>query len=80
MKIEYIPRGVCASKIIIDVEDDIVKNVEFEDGCPGNLMGMSILVKGLHVSEVIERLEGISCGRKSTSCPDQLVKALKENY
>ena len=77
MEISYKTNGVCSRNIIIDIEDGIVKNVKFVGGCAGNTQGISALVKGMTVGEVIERLEGIKCGFKSTSCPDQLAKALK---
>ena len=62
----------------LKVEDGVIREVCFEGGCSGNLQGISMLVRGMKVEEVIERLEGIQCGSKRTSCPDQLVKALKE--
>ncbi|MCR1897391.1 TIGR03905 family TSCPD domain-containing protein [Irregularibacter muris] len=74
---EYITSGVCARKIALDIEDNILKDIEFIGGCEGNLQGISSLVRGMQVEEVIEKLSGIKCGRKSTSCPDQLTKALK---
>ena len=77
MTFEYIPRGVCSRKIIVDVEDDKVLDVKFVGGCNGNLKGIGALVKGMTVSEVISRLEGIDCNMKGTSCPDQLAMALK---
>ncbi|MGN0588139.1 MAG: TIGR03905 family TSCPD domain-containing protein [Ruminiclostridium sp.] len=77
MTFEYIPRGVCSRKIIIDVEDDKVLDVKFIGGCNGNLKGIGALVKGMTVDEVITRLEGIDCNMKGTSCPDQLAMALK---
>lgn len=77
MTFEYTPRGVCSRKIIIDVEDDKVLDVRFVGGCNGNLKGIGALVKGMTVSEVISRLEGIDCNMKGTSCPDQLAMALK---
>ncbi len=70
--------GVCASKIEFIVEDGIVKKVEFQSGCPGNLEGVSRLVVGMRVEDVISKLKGIKCGDKETSCPDQLAKALEE--
>lgn len=79
MKIAYIPKGVCSKQINIEVEDGIVKNVEYIGGCNGNLKGIGSLVKGMKVEDVIERLENIKCGMKNTSCPDQLAQALKEN-
>lgn len=77
MTTNYTPRGVCAQGITIEVEDDIIKNVRFSGGCPGNLLGISKLVEGMKVSEVIEKFEGVRCGNKPTSCPDQLAQALK---
>ena len=78
MQISYKTKGVCSRSILIDVEDNIVKKVQFEGGCNGNTKGISALVEGMSVDEVIKRLEGIKCGFKSTSCPAQLAEALKE--
>lgn len=75
---EYKTSGVCARKIEIELEDDIIKNVRFMGGCNGNLQGISKLVEGQKIDKVIERLEGINCNMKGTSCPDQLATALKE--
>ena len=75
--IHYIQAGVCSQTIDITVEDGIVKEVYFEGGCHGNLQGISLLVKGMKIGEVINRLEGIHCGYKNTSCPDQFAKALR---
>ena len=74
----YKTSGTCSSAIDFEVEDGIVKNVKFIGGCNGNTQGISKLVEGMPADEVIARLEGIKCGFKSTSCPDQLAKALKE--
>lgn len=74
----YKTSGVCAAAIDFEVEDGRVKNVKYLGGCSGNTQGVSKLVEGMLVDEVISRLEGIRCGFKSTSCPDQLAKALKE--
>lgn len=74
---EYKPVGVCTQKILVDVENNIVNNVEFIGGCSGNTQGVARLVVGMDVNEAISRLEGIKCGFKSTSCPDQLAQALK---
>lgn len=75
----YKTKGVCAQQIEFEVDDNNkVHNVKFTGGCSGNTQGISALVEGLDVEEVAHRLEGIQCGRKSTSCPDQLAKALKE--
>ncbi len=78
MTYEYTPRGVCSRKMIIEVEDGKVKNLEVVGGCNGNLTGISKLVEGMSVDEVISRLEGIRCGAKPTSCPAQLAEALKQ--
>lgn len=76
MHFEYKTRGTCSSKIIFDVEDGIIKEVRFIGGCSGNTQGIGALVKGMEVDEAISRLQGIKCGMKSTSCPDQLAQAL----
>ena len=75
---EYFPQGVCSRRVTFDVVDGKVRNVEFLGGCNGNLQGISKLVEGMEVEEVINRLSGIRCGDKLTSCPDQLSRALKE--
>ena len=77
MNYKYKPHGVCARGISFDIEDNIVKNIEFSGGCSGNTKGVSALAEGMDANELIERLAGIRCGFKSTSCPDQLAKALK---
>ncbi|MBR2448299.1 MAG: TIGR03905 family TSCPD domain-containing protein [Clostridia bacterium] len=77
MQFSYKTNGVCSRNILIDVEDGIVTSVRFEGGCNGNTKGISALVVGMKVEEVIKRLEGIRCGFKGTSCPDQLAQALK---
>ena len=74
----YSTRGVCARAIDIAIEDGIIAEVRYHGGCSGNTQGVAALVKGLPVTEAIERLSGIRCGFKSTSCPDQLAKALSE--
>ena len=78
MKYEYKTKGTCSRAILFDIDDGKVRNVQFVGGCNGNLKGIGALVEGMDVDEVIARVEGISCGMKSTSCPDQLAKALKE--
>lgn len=78
MTYSYKTKGVCARQINFEIEDDIVKNVQFIGGCNGNTQGVAALVKGRSVQEVIDILEGIDCGGRGTSCPDQLAKALKE--
>ena len=75
---DYRTRGVCAQLIHFDLDGDIVKNVQFLGGCNGNLQGIGKLVEGMKVDDVIERLQGIRCGNKATSCPDQLAWALKQ--
>lgn len=74
----YQTHGVCSKNISFDIEDNKVYNVQFTGGCHGNLQGIGKLVEGMNVDEVISRIEGIKCGPKSTSCPDQLARALKE--
>lgn len=78
MMYEYNPSGVCSRKIDIETDGDVIKSVRFTGGCNGNLQGISSLVIGQKIDDVIARLEGIHCGMKNTSCPDQLAKALKE--
>lgn len=73
----YQPKGVCSSAIDIEVADGIIQSVQFTGGCHGNLQGISSLVKGMKVEDAIERLKGIRCGYKATSCPDQLACALE---
>ena len=74
---QYTPAGICARSITINVENGMVTDVQFVGGCNGNLKGIGSLVRGMRVEDVIERLEGITCGPKSTSCPDQLANALQ---
>ena len=74
----YNTRGVCSRKIDFEIEDGIIKNVRFLGGCNGNLQGIGKLVEGMTIEEVIEKLEGLNCNGKGTSCPDQLAQALKE--
>lgn len=78
MEYRYRPQGVCSQEIVIDIENGIVKDLKVIGGCSGNLQGIANLVKGRTVDEVIERLNGIKCGFKSTSCPDQIAKALEQ--
>lgn len=77
MTIQYTPKGVCSRKMTIEVEEGIIRSVEVLDGCNGNLQGISRLLEGMTVEEAVRRMEGIRCGRKPTSCPDQLAQALK---
>ena len=78
MTIEYTPRGVCSRKMTIEIEDGIIRSVQVDGGCSGNLQGISRLVEGMPVDEAISRMDGIRCGWKNTSCPDQMAQALKQ--
>ncbi len=78
MKYTYKTQGTCSSSIDIEVENGIVSSVRFVGGCNGNLKGIAALCVGMRVEDVIERLQGIRCGFKSTSCPDQLARALSK--
>lgn len=78
MQYEYKTKGTCSQRIFFEIEDGTLKNVQFLGGCNGNLKGICSLVEGMDVNEVIKRVEGIRCGMKATSCPDQLAQALKE--
>ena len=73
---EYKTSGTCSRSILFDIEDGKVKNVQFIGGCNGNLKGIAALVEGMDVDTVIERVQGVTCGMKKTSCPDQLAQAL----
>ena len=77
MSMTYKPTGVCAREINFDVENGKVKGVEFVGGCDGNQTGIENLVEGMEVDDVIRKLKGIKCGRKNTSCPEQLAIALE---
>ncbi len=78
MQFQYKTKGTCSRMITFDIEDGKVKNVSFLGGCNGNLKGIGALVEGMDVDEVVSKVEGIRCGSKETSCPDQLAEALKE--
>ncbi len=79
MQYEFRPRGVCSTRILIDLaEDHTLKDLHFVGGCNGNLKGISSLVVGMKAEDVIEKLRGTTCGGKSTSCPDQLARALEQ--
>ena len=78
MEFTYKTKGTCAQMINFTVEDNKVKNVQFIGGCNGNLKGIAALVEGMDIDDVIARVEGVTCGMKKTSCPDQLAQALKE--
>ncbi len=75
---EFLTTGVCARKINFELEGSKVKSVNFEGGCPGNLIGISQLVVGMETSEIIEKFKNVKCGGKDTSCPAQLAKALEQ--
>ncbi len=75
--IKYTPKGVCSRGMEIDVEDGVIQGVRVSGGCSGNLQGICALLKGMTVDEAVARMEGIRCGMKPTSCPDQLAQALK---
>ena len=77
MQFEYKTSGTCSREILFEIEDGKLKNVQYIGGCNGNLKGIGSLVEGMDIDEVIARLEGTTCGMKSTSCPDQLAQALK---
>lgn len=78
--ITYKTQGVCSRSIEIDVDDGIIINAKFNGGCAGNTQGVASLLKGMKVEDAIERLDGIRCGFKPTSCPDQLARALKAHF
>ena len=78
MQYIYQTKGTCSRQIILEIEDNKIVSVEYIGGCNGNLKGISSLVKGMDIDEVIARVEGTTCGMKNTSCPDQLACALKE--
>lgn len=77
MQYTYRTKGVCSQMISFEVENNKLSNVQFFGGCNGNLKGIGALVEGMDIDEVIARVEGIKCGMKQTSCPDQLAQALK---
>lgn len=78
MQFEYKTKGTCSQHILFDIEDGKVMNVQFIGGCNGNLKGIGALVEGMNIDDVIARVDGIRCGGKETSCPDQLATALKQ--
>ena len=77
-KFEYVPKGVCARKIEIEIENNCIVDIKIIGGCPGNLLGISKLLKGKNIDDVILDLQGVRCGIKNTSCPDQIAQALIE--
>ena len=74
----YTPKGVCSTGIDIETDGNIIRSVQFTNGCSGNTQGIANLLAGMNIDEAVSRLDGIRCGRKETSCPDQLAQALKE--
>lgn len=78
MEYRYTPKGVCSIQMIFEIENNIIKDLKIIGGCPGNTVGVSRLVVGKTVDEVIEMLKGIPCGARGTSCPDQVATALEE--
>lgn len=80
MTYNYMTKGTCSMQITLDIDGDIVSNVSFMGGCNGNLQGVSKLVDGMTVEQIEDKLKGIKCGRRPTSCPDQLALAVREAY
>lgn len=80
MEYNYQPKDVCATNIKLNIDGDVITNVEFTGGCSGNLKAIPILVDGMTVSEIEEKLQGVTCGRRPTSCTDQLSKAVRAAY
>ncbi len=78
MVYKYKTSGTCARSIEFELDGDVVRNVRFEGGCNGNLKGIGSIVDGMKAEDIISRLEGIRCGFKTTSCPDQLAKAIRK--
>lgn len=78
MKYQYFTQGTCSYQIDLDVEDGVIKDIQFYGGCDGNLQGICSLVRGRKVEDVLPKIEGIRCGMKTTSCPDQLARALRQ--
>lgn len=78
MEYKYTPQGVCSMQMIFEIDNNIIKSLKIIGGCPGNTIGVSRLVVGKSVDEVIEMLKGIPCGSRGTSCPDQVARALEE--
>lgn len=75
--VQYQPVGVCSKMMQFRIKDDIIEDVEIIGGCAGNLSGISILIKGMNINDVIEKIQGIPCGKRPTSCPDQITVGLK---
>ncbi len=79
-KINYVPNGVCARAMQFEVENDIIQNIQIDGGCPGNLLGISKMLVGKNVKEIIDTFSGVKCGAKATSCPDQIAIALSKHF
>lgn len=75
---KYVPNGVCAKELLFSIDNDIIIDAKTIGGCPGNSQGISILIKGMTIDEVIAKLKGINCANRSTSCPDQIASALEQ--
>ncbi len=80
MRYTYHTQGTCSVTISFDIDGDVITNVSFVGGCPGNLKGISALVDGMTVTQIESKLKGIQCGVRNTSCPDQLARAVREAY
>lgn len=78
MEYTYKPSGVCSREFVFDIEDDIIKSMKVIGGCSGNLQGISNLLVGMNINDVVEKIRGVKCGMKTTSCPDQIALALKK--
>lgn len=80
VKYEYLPKGTCSNKFEFELDGDIIKSVNILGGCPGNLLGISKILKGKKYTEAIDAFKGVKCGNKPTSCPDQIATALEAYY
>ena len=78
MVYSFNPENVCSTEMVVEIEEDIIRTVKITGGCPGNSLGVSNLVTGLKIDDAIKKLKGIRCGKKNTSCPDQLAKGLEK--
>lgn len=78
MQYIYEPQGVCSRQMIFEIEGDIIKSIKIVGGCAGNTLGISKLIEGLTIDEIIKKLKGVPCGYRGTSCPDQIARALEE--
>ena len=77
-KFEFTPTGVCSRKMLFSIDNNIIVDAETIGGCPGNSQGISSLIKGMNIDEVIDKLKGINCGNRGTSCPDQIARGLEQ--